>query len=147
MSSIAELKTKYGVSKKPKLAINAAIRAEIPGGAKVLDLTYKLSCQLPKLRNGKREVAQNILNELLMVSDEMKNFIAEKYHFESAETQEAEIRRPGRPALPKEKRRNQQITVRLSPEELARITEPGHRKAVGELVRELVLKASQVGNR
>jgi len=42
------------------------------------------------------------------------------------------------PAPPKEKRRVQQINVRLTAEEIAHMTEPGHRKRVTELGRELV---------
>ena len=43
-------------------------------------------------------------------------------------------------ALPKEKRRKQESAVRLTVEELARLTEPGHRKRSSEICRELVLK-------
>jgi hypothetical protein len=42
--------------------------------------------------------------------------------------------------VPKEKRREQMENVRLTGEEIARLTEPGHRKRVSELGRELVLK-------
>ena len=42
------------------------------------------------------------------------------------------------PAVRKEVRREQQVDRRLTGEEIARLTEPGHRKAVTELGRELV---------
>ena len=42
-----------------------------------------------------------------------------------------------RPTMPKE-RRERQIAVRLTAEEIDRLTEPGHRKRVTELGRELV---------
>ena len=43
-------------------------------------------------------------------------------------------------AMPKEKRREQESAVKLTVEELARLTEPGHRKRSSEICRELVLK-------
>jgi len=42
------------------------------------------------------------------------------------------------PAMRKEVRREQQGVERLTGEEIARLTEPGHRKRVTELGRELV---------
>ena len=52
--------------------------------------------------------------------------------------QEKQKRR--QPAVRKEVRREQQVDRLLTGEEIARLTEPGHRKAVTELGRELVRK-------
>jgi len=43
-------------------------------------------------------------------------------------------------APPKETQRKQETSIRLTVEEIERLTEPGHRARVSELNRELVLK-------
>lgn len=140
---VKELKTKYGKNKKPKIAINTAIRNEIPGGGEILDLTYKISLLLPKLPPKEREVVNDILNDLNVAAGLMKSHIAAKYGLATAEKQPEqpteEKRRPGRPAIPPEQKRDQQITVRLTAEEIYRITEPEHRRRLSEDIRQWLL--------
>jgi uncharacterized protein (DUF4415 family) len=140
---VKELKEKYGKNKKPKVAINSAIRKEIPGGGKILDLTYKLSLLLPKLPPKSREIVNDILNDLNVAAEEMKNHIAAKYQLATAEQPATEKRRPGRPTVPPEQRRDQQITVRLTPKEIEKITEPGYRKRLSEDIRQWLLSKKQ----
>lgn len=51
--------------------------------------------------------------------------------------------KPGRPALPPEKKRDRNVMVRLSSEEIATITRPHIEKRLAEIVRELALKAAK----
>jgi uncharacterized protein (DUF4415 family) len=147
---VKELKAQYGKNKKPKAAINTAIRNEIPGGGKILDLTYKISLLLPKLPPKNREVVNDILNDLNLAAEEMKNHIAAKYRLATAEKQPEQLpeekRKPGRPSVPPEQRRDQQITIRLTAEEIYRITEPGHRKRLSEDIRQWLLSKRQKEN-
>jgi hypothetical protein len=142
---VKELREKYGKNKKSKIAINTAIRNEIPGGDKVLDLTYKISLLLPKLPPKERERINDILNDLNVAAEEMKNHIAAKYELATADAEKQpeqlpeEKRRPGRPSVPPEQRRDQQITVRLTAEEIDRITEPEHRRRLSEDIRQWLL--------
>jgi hypothetical protein len=108
---VKELKEKYGKNKKPKLVINATIRKEIPGGGKLLDLTHKVTLLLPKLPPKNREVVNGILNDLLVVSEEMKNHIATQYGFITAEPEPPteKKRRPGRLSVPPEQKRDKQF--------------------------------------
>jgi hypothetical protein len=52
-------------------------------------------------------------------------------------------RKREQPVLSENKHRVQQMDVQLNAEEIARLTEPRHRKAVTELCRELALMAVQ----
>jgi hypothetical protein len=138
---VKELREIYGKNKKTKIAVNTAIRKEIPGGGKILDLTYKISMILPKLPPKSRETVNDILNDLNVAAEEMKKHIAAKYNLATAKQTETveEKRRPGRPAISPEQRRDKQITVRLTAEEIERITEPEHRKRLSEDIRQWLL--------
>jgi uncharacterized protein (DUF4415 family) len=137
---VKELKEKYGKNKKPKLAINAAIRKEIAGGGKLLDLTHKITLLLPKLPPKNREVVNDILNDISAIAEEMKNHIVTQYGFATAEPPAEEKRRPGRPAVSPEQKRDKQFTIRLTAQEIEKITEHGNQKRLSEDIRKWLLR-------
>lgn len=72
---------KYGKSSKPRERINKAIRAEVPGGAEILDLlslTYKIN-QRKETYSPEAELASLFLKKLQEIKAEMSKFIIAKY--------------------------------------------------------------------
>jgi len=159
--SLADLREKYGKKRNSKHVINSAIRAEIPGGGKILDAGHLLSMRIPHLPPHYQNKMYDALDLMLLAMGEMKASIAQKYGVGTGEPMppQPEERKPDgpampeeerpalpeeeRPAMPEEERRNQAVTVRLTAEEIFRLTEPEHKKAVAETIRELVEKGLQ----
>lgn len=77
---LKELRQKYGKSESTR-AVNAAIRAEIPGGGIVLDLLTKTHT----LKNKDQNWAETY-KSLLQIRDAMFNAVAEKYGLNKKET-------------------------------------------------------------
>jgi hypothetical protein len=127
--TIKELHEIYGQSKKAKQTINTAISREIPGVTKILELTHKISCQLPQLPPKQRAFVCEILEDLQAATDEITNHISQKHDFVTATMPENEKKKPNRPPLT------------MTAKEIEQLTEPNHRKAVSKLIREMVAQS------
>jgi hypothetical protein len=75
--SIRDLRDKYG-GVKGNMAINDAIRSELPGGKKLLDLTAWLFRE-----KNLNEREQRTLDALFAIQNEMKQYINEKYQLKN----------------------------------------------------------------
>lgn len=78
---IKELRAVYG-DKKRILALNAAIRAEIPGGPELLDLLHKVNYQTKYAKGKEKIVLEDILAELKMIKLTMCRDICNRYKIE-----------------------------------------------------------------
>jgi hypothetical protein len=84
--SIRDLREKYG-DVKGNIAINNAVRNELPGGEKLLNLTAWLFRQ-----ENLSDREQNMLKTLLVIQREMKQFIIEKYELKNRRNNHDDIK-------------------------------------------------------
>jgi len=80
---IYDLRKIYGKNKKANQAINSAIRAEIPGGGRLLNLTYETHQNLMTMPEDVQTAVLPIYHELTFIRQEMLNWIAQKYELAS----------------------------------------------------------------
>ncbi|MDR1385275.1 MAG: hypothetical protein LBJ67_15715 [Planctomycetaceae bacterium] len=80
--SINDLRKVYGKNKKAGQSVNAAVRAEIPGGAEILETTHWMQKHL--LQSSNDEI-QFVYEKLISASEKMKCSIARKYHLKTYE--------------------------------------------------------------
>ena len=84
---IKELCEKYR-SRKPKHAVNRAIREELPGGNEVLDALFLVHGLADALSEKKSELAEKAIeaeNALISARDAMAEEIARRYGFKNSE--------------------------------------------------------------
>ena len=79
---IQELHDRYD-RKNSVQAINAAVRAEIPGGAKLLNLVARLYAKIHDPTVSPPDELVTLYGELLAVQEEMKAAIAERYELKN----------------------------------------------------------------
>jgi hypothetical protein len=79
---INDLRKVYGKNKKAGQAVNAAVRAEIPGGAEILEATHRLRKHFPNISG---QEIQIVYEKLVSASEKMKSSIARKYHLKTYE--------------------------------------------------------------
>lgn len=82
---IMDLRRKYGENGKSQVVLNRAVRAEIPGGQRILalmDYLYTIK--------GESKNLNDIYNELQKVKSEMLSSIARKYDLKTTRDQHDE---------------------------------------------------------
>lgn len=75
---IRELKDRYG-RKSNRQAVNAAVRAELVGGAAVIDLTAKIHRMLRRLDEDQQKPVREIYDALKDIQGEMVEEIQRRY--------------------------------------------------------------------
>ena len=78
-----DLRAVYGDKKAP-LVINAAIRAELPGGGVVLDTLYKATQMLYRASADEKPTVSFFVNRLAEIKQAMVSEILRRYNIEEA---------------------------------------------------------------
>ncbi|MDR1491444.1 MAG: hypothetical protein LBT05_01790 [Planctomycetaceae bacterium] len=79
--SINDLRKVYGGNKKASQAVNAAVRAEIPGGAEILEATHWMRKHFPNISDDAE--MDFVYKKLVSAAEKMKRSIAKKYQLKT----------------------------------------------------------------